>query len=71
MLQVGEVVSSERQTQIVAAWRAEGCANHLGPIKQRLPEEIECGEIRCVLAAQQRARSSRDALKGMRPHVAR
>lgn len=51
VLQVGDVVSQKRYGQILAAWRAEGGADHLGPIKQRLPEEIGYGEIRCVLAA--------------------
>jgi len=50
-IQVGDVVSDDRRDQIVAAWRAEGSSSHLGPIKQRLPEEIGYGEIRCVLAA--------------------
>lgn len=51
VLQVGDVVSQKRYGQILAAWHAEGGADHLGPIKQRLPEEIGYGEIRCVLAA--------------------
>jgi len=53
VLPVSEVVPASRQAEIVAAWRAEGCTNHLGPIKQRLPDEIGYGEIRCVLVAQQ------------------
>lgn len=52
VLPIGDVVAKVRRRQILAAWRAEGQTDHLGPIKQRLPEEIGFGEIRCVLAAQ-------------------
>lgn len=55
LLPVSEVVSPDRQAQILAAWRAEGCGDRLKPIKERLPEEISYGEIRCVLVAQQTA----------------
>jgi ATP-dependent DNA helicase RecQ len=59
VLQVGEVVSKKRRRRILAAWRAEGGADHLSPIKQRLPEEISYGEIRCVLAAPRKGQGPR------------
>ncbi len=53
-VQVDQVVAEPIRTLIEAAVREVGTF-YLSPIKARLPEDIDYGEIRCVVAAMQRA----------------
>ena len=50
-LELADLVSDEIEQQILAAVETVGSAAQLTPIKQVLPETINFGQIRCVLAA--------------------
>ena len=55
-VQIDQVVPADVQQQVRAAIQAVGSAEHLAPIKMRLPEEIDYGVIRCVANAWLRER---------------
>jgi orotate phosphoribosyltransferase-like protein len=50
-LSLGQVLPDEKQAQIEAAMKQVGSALAITPIKMLLPDEIDYGMIRCVIAA--------------------
>jgi ATP-dependent DNA helicase RecQ len=54
VLELSQVILPEIQLQIEGAIRKAGAVNSVTPIKMLLPDSIDYGMIRCVLAAQQR-----------------
>lgn len=61
MLELSQVIPPNIQAQIEAAIQKAGAVNSLSSIKMLLPEAIDYGMIRCVLAARQACAPSRPA----------
>ena len=53
VLEISQVISPEVQAQIEAAIQKVGSTQSLTPIKMLLPNEIDYGAIRCVIAARE------------------
>jgi hypothetical protein len=53
VLELSQVISPEIQIQIEEAIRKAGAVNSITPVKMLLPDSIDYGMVRCVIAARQ------------------
>jgi uncharacterized protein YpbB len=59
-LDLRRVVSEEIEREIAQAIDVVGSMDKLAPIKQKLPDRVDFGEIRCVIASIKRASAPAD-----------